>query len=41
VHEQYTWSRSKGPDGEKFPTTQTVSVKLDSISMLPKAVATN
>lgn len=41
VHEQYTWTRSKGSDGEKFPTTQTISVKLDSISQLPKAVATN
>jgi len=41
VHEQYTWSRGKGPDGEKFPTSQTVSVKLDSVSDLPKAVANN
>lgn len=41
VHEQYTWSRSKGSDGEKFPTTRTISVKLDSISDAPKSVATN
>lgn len=41
VHEQYTWSRSKSSDGEKFPTTQTISVKLDSVSTLPKTVAAN
>jgi hypothetical protein len=41
VHEAYTWSKGKGPDGEKFPTTQTISLKLDSITPLPKAVATN
>ncbi|MDB6057403.1 MAG: hypothetical protein JWO95_1247 [Verrucomicrobiales bacterium] len=41
VHEQYTWNRAKGPDGEKLPMSQTVSVNLDSVSTLPKPVATN
>ena len=29
VHQEYTWNRGKGSDGEKLPTTQTISVKLD------------
>ena len=41
VHQEYTVNRGKGLDGEKFPTSQTVSVKLDSVSTLPKAVASN
>lgn len=41
VHEQYTWNRGKSSDGEKFPMSQTISVKLDSVSTIPKAVATN
>jgi hypothetical protein len=40
VHEQYTWSR-KDSHGEKFPTTQTVSVKLDSMTTPAKSVTTN
>lgn len=41
VHEQYTLSRGKGPDGEKLPMAQTISVKLDSVSTPSKAVADN
>lgn len=41
VHEEYTWNRGKGPDGEKLPTTQTISVKLDDVSSPTKSVASN
>jgi hypothetical protein len=41
VREEYTWNRGKGPDGEKLPTTQTISVKLDEVSSPTKSVASN
>lgn len=41
VHEEYTWNRGKGADGEKLPTTQTISVKLDDVSSPTKSVASN
>jgi hypothetical protein len=39
VHEEYTWNRGKGPDGEKLPTTQTISVHLDELSSQEKPIA--